>query len=148
MKNCLSVAIATVFVLSLIACQADNEKLDSDAGLVGTWEWVRTDGGLAFHIHETPSSSGQTVHLKFTRDKKFYRFVNGTLSASGTYSLANKKCIHSAENKTLISFSEPSIQEMMIDNLHSDTLEISDEYYDGTGSQFKRVADKTVNSVD
>lgn len=106
---------------------------------MGTWEWVRSDGGLASHIHDTPASIGKTVTYTFAYDMKYIRYENGFQVSTGTFSKEKKKCIHSNEEKLFIDFSSPSDPDFMIETQLGNVLETSDEAADGINSSFKKV---------
>lgn len=126
-----------------VSCQTGNEILISDTGIAGEWEWVRTDGGIAYHIHETPASTRENIEWKFTDERKYFIYVNGTRTSEGTYSLTKRSCIHSHEEKLWIDFSSSSDMDMMIESIDAEILELSDEMYDGIGSQFRKKAINT-----
>jgi hypothetical protein len=133
--------LPVIFILTsllFISCQTENKILISDSGIVGEWEWIRTDGGFAYHIHETPASTNENIEWVFTDKKRYSIYINGTLTSEGTYSLTKRSCIHSQEDKSWIDFSSSSDQDMMIEKIDAEILELSDESYDGIGSQFKR----------
>jgi hypothetical protein len=119
-------------------CSKQFDKANTGVGLFGTWQWVRTDGGIAFHIHETPASTGENIDMRFSADRKYYIYTNGSLTSEGTYQLETRKCIHDHKDKTVINFSSPSDYDFMIEKLDQEKLELSDEAYDGIGSLYKR----------
>jgi hypothetical protein len=126
-----------------ISCEKE-ENAPNDEGFtadpfMGTWEWVRSDGGIAFQIHDTPASLGKTVTYTFTYDMKYIRYENGFQVSTGTFSKERKKCIHSAEEKLFIDLSSPSDRDFMIEKQLGNNLETSDEATDGIGSSFKKV---------
>jgi predicted protein tyrosine phosphatase len=119
-------------------CSKQADKATNKEGLVGTWQWVRTDGGFAFHIHETPITTGKNIDLKITSDKKYYIYTNGSLTSEGTYLPETRKCIHDFKDKTVINFSSPSDYDFMVEKVNKENLYLSDETYDGIGSGYKR----------
>ena len=129
--------LVTILVtVSIIGCSKQVEKSTVEASLVGTWQWVRTDGGLAFHIHETPVTTGKNLDLKITSDGKYSKYTNGALTSNGTYTLEMRQCIHDHTEKTFVNLSSDS--DFMVENIDNDHLEVSDEAHDGVGSQYKR----------
>jgi hypothetical protein len=131
-----------LFGLILFACgdepvTADQEMFAAHP-LTGTWEWIRTNGGIAATVHETPSSTGKTIEWRFLKDMKYLRYENGVIQSQGTFSMTQKACIHSTQEKWFIDFSGDQDQDFMIEKLEEETLEVSDEMYDGLSSQFKR----------
>jgi hypothetical protein len=131
------------YAFILISCEKENNALNDEEfnvdPFMGTWEWVRSDGGLAFHIHNTPASTGKTVTYTFTYDMKYILYENGFVVSTGTFTKKKKKCIHSAEEKWFIDLSSPSDRDFMIEKQLGNDLETSDEAADGIGSSFKKV---------
>lgn len=109
-----------------------------DQTLSGTWNWVKTDGGFANNVHDTPSSTGKNVDIKFTADKQYFIYTNGTQTSQGTFTLDVRNCIHDHTNKNVIHFSQSTDHDMMIEKMDSLHLELSDDAYDGTGSLYIR----------
>jgi hypothetical protein len=125
-----------IFILSCSkhrgGCLPDNE-------LVGSWEWVRTDGGIAGHIHKTPASTGNRIKVQFTAGNTYAFYTNGVLTSQGTYSLEVRNCIHDHSNKNVINFSSSQDPDMMIEKLNSSLLELSDDAYDGLTSMYTKM---------
>jgi hypothetical protein len=137
MKSRLCCLLATISVTVLITgCSKQKEESSIQKQLAGTWQWVSTDGGFAFHIHRTPANTGKNVDLKITADGKYAIFTNDILTSEGTYALETRKCIHDHANKTYIKFS--SDPGFMVHYVDVESLEVSDEAYDGLGSEYKR----------
>jgi hypothetical protein len=126
--------------LAAVACskQAAITKQEPDTSLTGNWQWVRTDGGIGNTIHETPFSTGKTIELNINSDSTFAVFANGFLTDQGTYSITYKTCIHDHAKKQVIHFS--SGKDLMVERLKNNELYVSDENYDGVGSQYQRHA--------
>lgn len=137
MNNKVIYFLVTLLVTGYItSCSKQVEKPTVQENLVGTWQWVRTDGGFAFHIHETPITTGKNIDLKIAADGKYSIYTNGALTSGGTYSLETRQCIHDLTDKTFINFSSDS--DFMVENIENDYLEVSDEAHDGIGSGYKR----------
>lgn len=113
------------------------KKENANDSIVGEWEWVKTDGGIANHIHDTPASTGKKVELRLT-DQSYFITTNGALSSQGTYTLVSATCIHDHRNKAVIDFSSASDPDMMVEEMNNNTLILSDEAYDGVGSLYHR----------
>jgi hypothetical protein len=133
-----SISLGTIAAMAVIisSCSKNTEKVVKNSNVVGSWEWLRTDGGLANQIHDTPVSTGNIVKLRIEEDNKYYMFTNGILTSQGTYLLESRKCIHDQRNKTFINFS--SDRDMMVETVNEDLLALSDEAYDGIESLFQR----------
>ena len=131
-------------VFALLSCEAENEDTIQNTGIVGVWNWLRTDGGFAFHIHESPETTGKTIKLCLTEDKKFRILENDLEVASGTYSLSLMKSIYSGELADYITY-EGDYSDVnvviagIIEVLDNNILTIADNCYDGIGSTFERV---------
>lgn len=137
------VLISLFIVIGLICCEKDNDSLRTDSGLIGTWEWLRTDGGIAFHIHESPYTTGNTYLLKFTADSMITIYENDINIFTGNYLIEKEKSIYSGEIEDFILIAENyNIQSLVISGIikvDNDSLTIDDNCYDGVGSSYIRV---------
>ena len=132
-------AFYLLFLLLMVtSCSKQIESHLTDQPLTGTWKWIRTDGGIANHIHETPESTAKNIDLRFTEDKHYFIYTNGTLTSQGIFNLEIHNCIHDHTNKNVINFSVPTDRDMMIEKIDSPNLELSDDSYDGTASLYIR----------
>ncbi len=125
--------LGLLFLTLFVSC-SDNDD-SSDQNLIGTWSWVSSSGGIA-GITETPASTGKNIDLKFTSDGHYFYYTNGTISSQGTYTFSTQKSILDGKNKRSIVFSANG--EMIIDQIDSTNLYLSDNYYDGFGSSYIR----------
>lgn len=130
---------AVLAITLLVSCSKQQIAATEKGGdsLLGTWQWQRTDGGIGYHIHETPANTGKNVLLKLTAGNEFFIYTNGALTAQGTYGLRMQTCIHDQTNKTFIDFSTG--QDMMVEKREGSYLELSDEAMDGVNSVFQRI---------
>jgi hypothetical protein len=117
------------------SCSKQKENMANES-LAGEWEWVKTDGGIANHIHETPASTGKKVELRLRADNQYSITTNGVVTSQGTYTLIRRTCIHDHLDKTVIDFSTD--QDLMVEEISKSTLALSDEAYDGLGSLYSR----------
>ena len=105
-------AVATIPLL-ILACskqvctEADGSKT-TDTKITGTWQWVRTDGGLGNNIHETPLSTGTQIQLKLAADSTYTIYTNNVITSQGSYRMQTKTCIHDLTQKPLLHFSDPA----------------------------------------
>lgn len=113
-------------------------KGSTGEGLAGTWNWVRTDGGIANNIHETPATTGKNIHLKITDNNQYFIYTNGTLTSQGTYTLETRSCIHDNVAKKFINFSILTDEDMMIEIVDNLSLKLSDEANDGLEILYSR----------
>ncbi|HUQ96601.1 MAG TPA: hypothetical protein VM010_02980 [Chitinophagaceae bacterium] len=130
-----------LLVFGATACARKTISAPTNTGnnkLADSWQWLRTDGGLAFHIHNTPLSTGNAVVLKINSDSTYAFYTNNALTEKGTYTLQWHKCIHDGTEKNKLVFSSGNA--LMIEKMAGDTLTLSDEHHDGLSSQYLRAA--------
>jgi hypothetical protein len=108
----------------------------SKDGLVGAWQWVRTDGGIGYNIHQTPLSTGKQVALKLVADSTYAVYTNNIITSHGTYRIEMRTCIHDHNQKPFLLFSAGN--GLMIEAQNTDSLILSDENMDGVESIYKR----------
>ncbi len=116
-------------IFTLLSCDKKEARLTNVDTLVGTWNWVRTDGGIADNIHETPQSTGKTVKLRIAAENKYEVIENNVVIEEGTFTVELRKCIHDGDMKQALRFSNG--QYRMVEDHSSVTLELSDESNDG-----------------
>jgi hypothetical protein len=133
MKNIiLCLGLVTVF---FSACTKEDQV---EAGaLAGTWQWLRTDGGIGNHIHDTPGSTGNQIEFRFNTNLTYSKYTNNILTEEGSFRLEKRKCIHDQQEKPVLLLGSNTTG-MMIERISSDTLEFSDDVVDGTGSVYSR----------
>jgi hypothetical protein len=136
--------LISLFILNgLISCEKYNNFLQTNSGLIGTWEWIRTDGGFAFHIHESPFTTGTTYLLKLTAESKIFINENGINIFTGNYMIEKEKSIYTGEIEDYILITENyDIQSIVISGIvkvDNDSLTIDDNCYDGIGSSYIRI---------
>ena len=101
--------ILSVFFLSFSGCQK-GQKETLNTGLVGTWEWVSTTGGIA-GIHQTPQTLGYTYYVEYTKDWKYGKYdQNNHLVLIYPYAIT--KAISFMDNKehNMIQLNNSTIQ--------------------------------------
>ncbi|WP_132052184.1 hypothetical protein [Pseudocnuella soli] len=128
--------------LLLASCEKTRLPENDTDTIAGTWNWQRTDGGIAAHIHETPQSSGVQKKVDFTADGRYRWFTNNVESAQGTYTLQQQACIHDGKQKSWIRFSAHPEQNRLVEVLESNVLLLSDEAHDGLQYQYTRIPNK------
>ena len=130
-----------LFTFLLFSCE--NNNLATDNGIVGKWNWISTDGGLGFHIHDTPLSTEKNIVLFLAEDNTYSITENNDIILEGTYRLSYKESIYTGEMELFISildnFSSPAIITGIINIANKTELEIADNWYDGVGSGYKRI---------
>jgi len=134
-----------VLILGIVSCSSDDENEISNKDLIGKWNWTNTDGGIGFHIHETPETTGKTIHLTFTDNYHFSIVENGNEISNGTYELTLKKSIYSGELERFIILQTIDQQYVgfvkngIVKTYENNKLDISDNNHDGIGSGFIKI---------
>ncbi|RXG17819.1 hypothetical protein DSM03_101518 [Leeuwenhoekiella aestuarii] len=141
MKNLIYVFI---LALGMISCSSDDQTRIDNSDLIGDWNWTNTDGGIGFHIHETPETTGKIIHLNLKGNYEFSVTENGTEISNGTYELIMKESIYSGKMERLIQFPENEqylgfVKTGIINSYKNEKLNISDNNADGIGSEFVRI---------
>ncbi|HKJ78177.1 MAG TPA: hypothetical protein VKA10_01525 [Prolixibacteraceae bacterium] len=95
MGNKKHIFTALVLMLIAISCSEGIEINTSEYEFVGDWNWISTDGGLVFNIHETPQTADKSIQLKLTDDSKYSVLENNVVVASGTYEIMPENSIYS-----------------------------------------------------
>lgn len=131
------------FAIGFNSCSSNDETKIDNSDLIGKWNWISTDGGLAFHIQETPTSTGNTFQLSLMKNYLYSITKNGNEISSGKYELVMKKSIYSGEMERFIIYSQTENQQLqnvvisgIIKVYETNKLDISDNNYDGIGSVF------------
>ena len=136
-------------VLGLMSCSTEDDAQIRHADLIGEWNWVRTDGGIGFHIHETPETTGKTVQITLNGDYTYSLFENDQEVSSGIWQLTMKESIYSGEEERYIEFSEDYQNQYLvlkgiIYGLEKDTLRLGDNYHDGVASRYARIGSDSI----
>ena len=137
--------ILIIFIAVIFSCEAGQESNVMNSGFVGRWNWTSTDGGIAFHIHETPESTGNTIRLYLTEDKEYSVIINDIDVYTGVYEISMERSIYSGELEEYITLNgnQPNCCNVVLNGIinhqENNTLSISDNCYDGVGSTYKRI---------
>jgi hypothetical protein len=137
--------LLSILLFTLYNCDKNDETKTVDTGIVGKWNWVRTEGGLAFHIHDTPESTGKSIQLYLNDKKEYTTIVNQKIVSSGTYDISMQKSIYSGKSEAYIRLTpdneaqNPAVLRGNIKVTGNTTLTINDNCYDGCGSMFERI---------
>lgn len=151
MKNSIFLFITLVGLL-FISC--DDQSKDEIAfkesqllitsDITGTWNWLSTDGGIGFHIHNTPASTGKTITLSISEDYQYEIKENDVSKSKGTYTLILKNSIYSGNPARFIEISDDNYinQHVVLNGIISiadeQQLNIADNFHDGIASQFSK----------
>jgi len=136
-------------VLGLMSCSTEDDAQIRHADLIGEWNWVRTDGGIGFHIHETPETTGKRVQITLNGDYTYSLFENDQEVSSGIWQLTMKESIYSGEEERYIELSEDYQNQYLvlkgiIYGLEKDTLRLGDNYHDGVASRYARIGSDSI----
>ncbi|MDQ3278966.1 MAG: hypothetical protein M3Q06_11615 [Bacteroidota bacterium] len=129
------------FFLAAVTLAACTKKEMSDltgTRFHGTWEWIKTEGGIANNIHETPQSTGKRITLQMTIENRYVITVNDAISSQGFYTAESRKCMHDGTTKSFLNFSEEKDKDLMVESVGENTLILSDEAHDGLTSTYGR----------
>lgn len=140
MKKIAALLFTGLLVFTLGNCSKYTPSSQRPGELSGTWNWVRTDGGFGYHIHETPASTGKSVQWKLTADGRYSLYQNGNLVSQGNYTLKTAKSIRDHSDKKVIHFEGANEPDWMILQVSRQQMEITDNNYDGVTSVFSRGA--------
>ena len=139
--------IIYIFILTLgiISCSSDDETKIDNSDLIGKWNWTNTDGGIGFHIHETPETTGKIIHLNLNENYEYSVTENGIEISNGIYELIMKESIYSGEMERFIELQTIDQQYLgfvkngIINIYENEKLNISDNNADGIGSEFVKI---------
>jgi hypothetical protein len=127
------------FVLFLsITCSEDNPVEINYTSYNGTWLWLKTEGGYAYHLI-TPGDSLTVIAIYNNFGEHLY-YRNGSLKVSARYEIqeseyARDKIIYSNIHKYNWDFyTNPVYAE-----IQSDTMKIWDGMIDGFFSYYKKI---------
>ncbi|MFV5701234.1 hypothetical protein ACM55F_05115 [Flavobacterium sp. XS2P12] len=146
------IIIIFIFSIGFISCSSNDETKIENSDLIGKWNWISTDGGFAFHIHEKPTI-GNPFQLSLMKNYAYSIAQNGNEVESGTYELVIKRSIYSGEMERFIICYAKNQQLQNVVPVHNvvingiievyetNKLEISDNNYDGIGSKFAKTSD-------
>jgi hypothetical protein len=130
-----------IFAIGFISCSSNDETKIENSDIIGKWNWISTDGGFAFNIHEKPTT-GNTFQLSLMKNYVYSIAQNGNEVESGTYELVMKRSIYSGEmERFIICYAKnQQLQSVVINGIikvyETNKLDISDNNYDGIGSGF------------
>ncbi len=134
--------LLSLLMISVLSCRtSDDESTISNTDLVGTWNWISTEGGINAQINDTPQSTGKIIHLELTNDFKYSITENGNQTSNGTYVLSMEKSIYSGNNERFIVLSnnQEVVMKGIINVNNTNKLVIADNNHDGVTSTYSLV---------
>ena len=132
--------LASLFLILMIGCE-DHENIENvtfnspEDQIIGKWEWIRTTGGLA-GVDETPLSTGKTLQINFESNGAFVWGPLEDASITGMYYLDTVMTIFSSIPLPVINLDSNLIFEYKF--WGNDSLDLSENYYDGFNYSFVR----------
>lgn len=138
--------IVFMITIGFVSCSTEDKTKIDDSDLIGKWNWMRTNGGIAFNIQETPSSSGNSFVLNLMKNNLFSIDKNGKEVSRGKYEIVMKKSIYSGEIERFIVYSDIEIKQLqhivfsgIVEVYALNKIHISDNNFDGIGSEFLKI---------
>lgn len=122
----------------LSACQKEEIDLAESTSLVGSWQWVSSNGGITGQDRQTPASTKTTKVIQFTSTNQFISYQNGVKDQEITYTLQKGKSIYDASGQSdLIDFATASSRYSF--RLENNQLYLFDEVTDGYTHRYVRI---------
>jgi hypothetical protein len=125
-----TVVLLLVFAAGFISCSKEHTQ---PTGLVGTWNWVYSTGGIV-GVTQTPASTGETRSVEFSSNGQFQSDINGNLRY-GQYQIVTAHSILTNSTTNQLHYSSGPNQTFV---LAHDSLILDDEAYDGFRTIFVR----------
>ena len=120
-------------LLFAIACKESSTQAPSENGLVGTWLWKQTTGGIS---GSTTFPSGNNKYLlQITKDNLFIESRNDTITFSDNFTTY----IDSTYKSQIIDFVNSKRFSMIVEKVSSDSLSLWDGFIDGYFSFYTRL---------
>lgn len=123
--------VAVLFCLLMMGCEAEK----ANPSIVGNWEWVVTQGGLA-GLTIKPSETDKRQMI-FDGNGNYTLVHNGKAVVSAKFELKNAKSITSTELIPMIVFPNQDAMNMSY-SIKNDSLFLFEEVYDGFGHTYVR----------
>lgn len=121
------------FLLFVVTCKENSTQAPNDSGLVGTWLWKQTTGGIGGWTTFPPGNNKYL--LRITKDNNFIESRNDTITFSDNF----VTYIDSTYKKQVIDFINSKRFSMVIERISSDSLSLWDGFIDGYFSFYTRV---------
>lgn len=125
MKNLLLLITAFLFIFS---CRSAEEEMLDNSNYVGTWNWIKTTGGLE-DVNLDPVSTGKTESITFTADNNYIIKENDKVVNEGTYSLSMFNSNTDHVQRVYIDFS--NYPDKLVRSVTATELHLYDDKADG-----------------
>lgn len=126
-------AASTILAMLFVAC---TKNTDYPSDISGTWQWVRSVGGMTGRDTILPPAN-TTIGLVL-KDGKYERTNNGQVASQGTYTIESIVSVFSAEKQAAIRFDNAVGMEQVI-GWDNGQLVLIDNHTEPYGRVYKRV---------
>jgi hypothetical protein len=128
------------------SCNKDDSVVSNS--IVGEWLWTKSYGGFSGADLQTPESSGVNKKMIFLVDGSFYMVENSDTVFQTNYFTSREKSIlfHDTFNFVTVNYNYriPGSDSVLISPMRyiiqtlNDTLEVTEDVFDGYGHQYVR----------
>jgi hypothetical protein len=132
-------ACLTAVLLSISGCQgrAAPERPELP-GLIGTWEWVGTSGGIAGDSR-TPRPDDPRITVRFDPAGKALFHSDGEVAREQRYRVSSEITIFGPGELPVLYFDDEELGRVVGIDGNGAALTLSDNVYDGFSLQYRRV---------
>lgn len=117
------------------SCDQGTAPADAPGGrLVGSWTWVRSEGGIAGEVRRPPPA----VRLVFGNDGSFAYYKDDTLQARTSYTLVREQSPFGPDTIDVIRFAASDRFQAQAFSISGESLLLSDLCIDCYGHQYVR----------
>jgi hypothetical protein len=132
-----------IVFISMIAMSCTKEKTieiksytDVPSELIGSWKWIYTSGGFA-GVFNTPATTGETRKIDFGDNNVLRYYISGNLKSEVSFSIEKGVSGLSHDSVSFLVNTLWSKQSIIFKS--SDTLLLSDEFFDGYSNCYIRI---------
>lgn len=123
-----------LLILGTLASCSKKDNFQASTDLLGTWNWVKSTGGISGTV-ETPESTGNQITLEITEDT-YKKFVNGNLEIEQSYVIVKGQSIWTPVISDLIILEDDS--KLSVD-ISGDKLILYEECYDCFQNEYIKI---------
>jgi hypothetical protein len=122
-----------ISVLAILMGCTKNTTDITPADLVGTWEWVKTSGGIAGST-QTPQTLGYTYRVTYTKDGRYLQYdKDNKLAYDESYVISRATSMLDNKERDMVTLDASTTFSFEIRN---DSLFLYQEAYDGNNVTF------------